>query len=220
MAIRKVTDVSSQRVTDLASIATRLHSDLQLLSSDDHPQYRDYWQKVVAGRYYNGTHCLSQTVTQAIAKNAVYFFPVYFGNPSTVDALALSINTAVGGATVSLAAYLDDGTFNSPGALLSSLGTYSAGAAGVVQVVFGSVFFAPGTFFWLAVSCDNTGVLFDAPATESWAPYGCDTPATPVMATNISDQSSVFSGTWASSASSYTLAYDNTIYPFMFLRGA
>lgn len=220
MPSRKANDYYAQPVRELTQLDQRSHSDLQDLTADDHPNYRDYWQKTVAGRYFNGTHCVGQTSVQAIAKNGVYFFPIYFGNLSTVDAIALSINTGVAGANVSLAAYLDDGTFNAPGLLLANLGTYSAAAAGIVQVVFGSVAFAAGTFFWMAVSCNVNTVQFDATATEGWAPYGCTSPASPTFASNLSDQSSVFSGTWAANASSYTLAYDSGTYPFLFLRGA
>ena len=205
---------------NIDQIPQRAHSSLQLLTSDDHPQYRDYWQKTVAGRYFNGTHCVGQTGVQFLAKNGVYFFPTYFGVNSTVDALALSINTGIPGANISLAAYLDDGTFNAPGLLLANLGTYSASAAGVIQVVFGSVGFAPGTFFWMAVSCDNNTVAIDCTQTEGWAPYGVASPATPVFASNLSDQSSVFSGSWAANASSYSLTYDSGTFPFLFLRGA
>lgn len=199
---------------------SRIHSALRALTSDDHPQYRDYWQKTVAGRYFNGTHSVGQTSAQALAKNGVYFFPIYFGNPSAVDAIALSINTAVPGATLNLAAYLDDGTFNAPGARLASLGSISAATTGVKQVVFGSVVFGTGTFFWMAVSCDNTGVLFDATATEAWAPYGCDSPTTPTFASCLSDTGSVFTGTWELDASNYSLSYDSATYPMLFLRGA
>lgn len=199
---------------------SRIHSALRALTSDDHPQYRDYWQKTVAGRYFNGTHCVGQTAVQSIAKNGVYFFPIYFGGPSTVDAIALSVNTASAGASVSLAAYLDDGTLNAPGALLASLGSVSAATTGVKQVVFGSVFFGPGTFFWMGVSCSDTNVAFDCTATEGWAPYGAASPATPVFASNLSDQSSVFSGTWAANAASYAITYDSGTYPMLFLRGA
>lgn len=205
---------------NIDQIPVRLHSSLQSLTSDDHPQYRDYWQKVIAGRYFCGTHCMGGTSIQAIAKNGVYFFPVYLGNTSTVDALALSINTGIPGSNISLAVYLDDGTFNAPGALLANLGTYSGAAAGVLQVVFGSTVLGAGAFFWMAISCDVNTVLFDATATEAWAPYGAASPATPAFASCLSDQSSVFSGTWAASASSYTLAYDAGTFPFLYLRGA
>lgn len=199
---------------------SRIHSALRALTSDDHPQYRDYWQKTISGRYFNGTHSVGQTANESLSKNGVYFFPIYFGNTSTVDAIALSVNTASAGANISLAAYLDDGTFEAPGALLASLGTVSGATTGVKQVVFGSVAFGTGTFFWMAVSCPDTNVVFDCTATEAWAPYGCDSPAAPSFASNLSDQSNVFSGTWASNASSYTLAYDAGTYPLLFLRGA
>lgn len=198
---------------------SRIHSALRELTSDDHPQYRDYWQKTVAGRYFNGTHCVGTPTAQSIGKNNAFFFPIYFGGPSYVDAIALSVNTAAAGATIRLAAYLDDGTFEAPGALLANLGTVSAATTGVKEVVFGSVYFGPGTFFWMAASCSDGAVLFDCTATESWAPYGAASPSTPTYACNISDQSNAWAS-WAANASSYTLAYDDTTYPFLFLRGA
>lgn len=197
-----------------------LHERMIGLELDHHPQYKNYWQKTVAGRYFNGTHSMGTSTAQALAKDAVIFFPIYFGTTSTVDALALSVNTASPGSTIRLSAYLDDGTYNSPGLLLANLGTISGATTGVKQVVFGSVVFGPGTFFWMGVSCNDTNLLFDCVDSTGWAPYGCASPATPVYATNVSDLSAVFSGSWESNASNYTLAYDSTVYPMLFLRGA
>jgi hypothetical protein len=199
---------------------SRIHSALRGLTADDHPQYQDYWQKTIASRYFNGTHNMGTTATQSLSKNAVHFFPVYFGSTSIVDAVALHVDTSSAGATIKLAVYLDEGTHNAPGALLASLGSISAATTGTKQVVFGSTGFPVGTYVWLAITCSDPVVLFTCSGIESWAPYGAADPGAPSFAPGMSNTANVFTGSWAANASTYTLTYDITTYPMLYVRGA
>lgn len=212
MALRKVNDSGGYRVTDLASIPTRLHSDLQLLSGDDHPQYRDHWEIKISGRYSSGTHNVAVAGTQFLTKDELYYFPVYFGDTRTIDATAFNVTTAAPGSVMRVAAFLDNGNFTGPGLLLANLGTIGTDTTGVKEVVFGSVAFSSGTFFWIGMS-PSDAIEVSCTGSEGWAPFGAASPANQVFACALKDVT-----TWGAWASSPSYKYESFPLPFAMFR--
>lgn len=97
------------------------------------------------------------TGTVTAVANALYFIPVFFGQPTTLDRLAIEVTTAVAATTARLGIYDSDGTGGQPGTLIIDAGTVATTSLGVKEATISQS--VSGLVYFVYV-CNSASVAF------------------------------------------------------------
>lgn len=164
------------------------HDQLSGLTDDDHPQYHPVGMRFNSGRYFNGTATEGTLGTFTTTAKELIAWPFRIPIGTTFDRFAINVTVPQAGSTTYVAIYLSNTTESAPNILIGAV-PITTTAAGIQEVVFGSVFLGT-SMIWIALVSDTSGINLSGIATAD-AHLGNEDIATFTNAAQVRDADNI-----------------------------